>query len=168
MSWKEKLKLDICEEGETSDKMLVPGRGQRGKIEREFMLKNKKTYLLPWRITHLQLSCGKLCTYWELFFYNGTHHFEHSDLGSACNSWSKSKTCSELQTNKKPSVYSNMLGYNHIEKTRAAPWLGISSGSGHTCGLEQHKGIVVLACSHCLYPSARNYWSFNRFWTTRI
>lgn len=98
-------------------------------------MKDHTSAIILWEIMYLL----------GIVFYNGTHHFEHSDLGSACNSWSKSKTCSELQTNKKTSVYSNMLGYNHIEKTRAAPWLGISSGSGHTCGLEQRKGIVVLA-----------------------
>lgn len=54
--------MDICEEGETSDKMLVPGRGQRGKIESVPAKKQKNIFaplkdhtsaIILWEIMYL-------------------------------------------------------------------------------------------------------------------
>lgn len=54
--------MDICEKGETSDKMLVPGRGQRGKIERVHAkeqknifapLKDHTSAIILWEIMYL-------------------------------------------------------------------------------------------------------------------
>lgn len=54
--------MDICEEGETSDKMLVPGRGQRGKIESVHAkeqknifapLKDHASAIILWEIIYL-------------------------------------------------------------------------------------------------------------------
>lgn len=77
--------MDICEKGETSDKMLVPGRGQRGKIERVHA-KEQKNIFAPLKDHTSAIILWEIMYLLGIVFYNGTHHFEHSDLGSACNS----------------------------------------------------------------------------------